>query len=65
MDKRQTRNDERDNKRAFRWGTTAAIVLVVLAIAAYSMLSSRREAEPTMQPSAQPATSEPAKPPGQ
>lgn len=65
MDKRQTRSDERDNKRAFRWGTAAAIVLVVLAIAAYGMLSSRRQAEPTMQPSTQPATSEPAKPPGQ
>lgn len=65
MDKHQARSDRRDNKRAFRWGAIAAIVLVILAIAAYGMLSARRQATSTMQPSPLPGTSEPAKPPGQ
>jgi hypothetical protein len=65
MDKKQAQNDGRDNQRAFRWGIVAVIVLVVLAIAGYRILSERRGATSTMQPSVLPAPAEAPKPPGQ
>jgi hypothetical protein len=65
MDKEQARNDGRDNKRAFGWGIIAVIALVALAIGGYRMLSERRSATSTMQPSVLPAPAEAPKPPGQ
>ncbi|RYF73692.1 MAG: hypothetical protein EOO22_08485 [Comamonadaceae bacterium] len=65
MDKHQAHSDDRDNKRAFRWGAIAVVVLLILAVGAYTVLSTRRQAEPTMQPLPTPERSEPVKPPGQ
>ena len=65
MDKKQAHSDGRDNKRAFGWGIVAVVVLVVLAIGGYRMLSERRGATSTMQPSVLPAPAEAPKPPGQ
>ena len=41
----QAKNDERDNRRAFRWGICAVIV-VVLLVAAYNVMSHRRNDTP-------------------
>jgi hypothetical protein len=64
MNRQQAKSDQRDNKRVFRWGIVAVVVLVLLAIAAYNVLSARRAASPTMQPSVQQGPAEAPKPPG-
>ena len=45
MKAQQARNDERDNKRVFRWGVGAAIFVFVLALA-YNLLTQTREEGP-------------------
>jgi uncharacterized membrane protein len=43
----QARNDERDNRRVFRWGV-GAVIVVVLLVVAYNVMSHRRnDAPPT------------------
>jgi hypothetical protein len=45
MKAQQARSDERDNKRVFRWGVGAAIVVFLLALA-YNLLTQTREEGP-------------------
>jgi hypothetical protein len=45
MKAQQARNDERDNKRVFRWGVGAAIVVFLLALL-YNLLTQTREEGP-------------------
>jgi len=48
MKRQQARNDERDNKRAFRIAAITVIVLL-LGVLAYNFLISAREDEPVKQ----------------
>lgn len=45
MKAQQARSDERDNKRVFRWGVGAAIVVFLLALL-YNLLAQTREEGP-------------------
>ncbi|MEJ1170707.1 hypothetical protein [Variovorax sp. CCNWLW235] len=45
MKAQQARSDERDNKRVFRWGVGAAIVVFLLALL-YNLLTQTREEGP-------------------
>jgi len=45
MKAQQARNDERDNRRVFRWGIGAAIFVFLLALA-YNFLTQTREEGP-------------------
>jgi len=45
MKAQQARNDERDNRRVFRWGIGAAIFIFLLALA-YNFLTQTREEGP-------------------
>jgi hypothetical protein len=45
MKVQQARSDERDNRRVFRWGIGAAIVVFLLALA-YNLLTQTREEGP-------------------
>jgi len=47
MDRQQqARSDGKDNKRAFRWGIAAFVLLVVLGIGAYNLLLASRAGPP-------------------
>ncbi|QGW81848.1 hypothetical protein [Variovorax paradoxus] len=45
MKAQQARSDERDNRRVFRWGVGAAIVVFLLALL-YNLLTQTREEGP-------------------
>ena len=55
------RQNEKDNRRAFRWGV-AAIVVLILAVVAYNLMSYQRAGPVTHSPA--PEQQAPAKPPG-
>lgn len=65
MKHEQPRKDDRDNRRAFRWGVGAAVLIIALGLAAYFVLAERRESSDTMRPAPVPQRSTPSKPPGQ
>ena len=65
MKAQQARNDERDNKRVFRWGVGAAIFVFVLALV-YNLLTQTREegpVKPDTPTQSAPQTTSPAAPP--
>lgn len=61
----QARNDERDNKRVFRWAI-GAVIVVMLLVAGYNVMSHRRNDAATAgsQGMTQPAPSSQAASPG-
>jgi hypothetical protein len=59
----QAKNNDRDDRRVFRWGVIMVAILVVLAVLATYLLSESRERSPVMQEPAQQTPQKPAAPP--
>ena len=60
----QAKNNDRDDRRVFRWGVIMVAILVVLAVLATYLLTESRERSPVMQePTQQQTPQKPAAPP--